>query len=128
MFGYRGELFSIDSGYANEVFAVPVNKMYEGNLYEVYDNCLSTITQKQDYTQSDFVFFRANANRIANITMSISGRRFATNYWHLIVSGHIEFFMKQYGNLYRYSNEGCESISFKCQTEVVLKKTKSLCV
>jgi hypothetical protein len=42
--------------------------------------------------------------------LKLTGREVVTNYTHSLTSGHIVFFMKEWRNLYRFSNQG-----WKCQ-------------
>jgi hypothetical protein len=41
--------------------------------------------------------------------LKLTGREGVTNYTHSLTSGHIVFFMKEWRNLYRLSNQGWES-------------------
>jgi hypothetical protein len=40
--------------------------------------------------------------------LKLTGREGVTNYTHSLTSGHIVFFMKEWRNLYRFSNQGWE--------------------
>ncbi len=43
------------------------------------------------------------------VWMSLVGRDGITNYTHIVSSGHLAFYMKEWGNLYRYSQQGWEA-------------------
>ena len=39
------------------------------------------------------------------------GKDIATNYWHMLLLGHVLWFMNRLGNLYQYSNQGWEALN-----------------
>jgi hypothetical protein len=42
-----------------------------------------------------------------------------TNYIHVLASGHISYFLKKYGCLYLYSQQGWESLNSTIQTFIM---------
>jgi len=46
--------------------------------------------------------------------VNLTGTRHVTNFIHMIAgSGHLVYYVKQFGNLYKYSNQGWESLNQK---------------
>jgi hypothetical protein len=66
----------------------------------------SLIEQHQDFS---------NLHRASNIFMDqwikMCGTKQMTNYVHIIDSGHLTYFAKRYGNLYRYFQQGWEALN-----------------
>ena len=44
------------------------------------------------------------------------GVELITNYMHLLGAGHVEYFLTKYRNLYRYNQQGWESLNNKITT------------
>ena len=78
-------------------------------LFFHFDCLLSILEKRDNYTDSDLQSFRLHASNFGIVSLSISGKRFCTNYWHLLVSGHLEEYMRIHRNLYRLCNESWEA-------------------
>jgi hypothetical protein len=53
--------------------------------------------------------FQTRANVWNVVWMSLVGPDGITNYTHIISSGHLAFYIKEWGNLYKYSQQGWET-------------------
>jgi hypothetical protein len=47
----------------------------------------------------------------AYVELSGAGKEGVTNYLYMLGSGHIKYYMKMHGNLYKYSQQGWESLN-----------------
>ena len=52
--------------------------------------------------------FQRVADTFYILWIELNGREGVTNYIHSIGTGHILFFLRKYGNLYKYSQQGWE--------------------
>jgi len=71
------------------------------------------ILRKKDenYTQEELLQYKVDMNYFSSVMIKIFGRKMFTNYFHFIVSGHIYEYMKEWGNLNRYSQQGWEALN-----------------
>ena len=76
-----------------------------------YRVSMNILRQKEDYTDDTIIEFQKNIDVMYKLMIRISGLSFITNYIHLLGSGHITYFMYKYKNMYRYSNQGWESLN-----------------
>ena len=87
-----------------------LNHKYKSCGY-YYRKFCEIMIQKQDYSEDDIKDFQKNVDSFMEIWCSIGGKRMMTNYFHMLGSGHIKYYMKEWGNLYRYEQEGWESLN-----------------
>ena len=51
------------------------------------------------------------SNSTYSILMLLFGYPGLTNYWHIVGSMHLAFYLRRYRNLYRYQNQGWEHMN-----------------
>ena len=78
---------------------------------EYYRKFSAIMTQKEDYSEADIDRFQGYVDAFMKVWVSIGGKRMMTNYFHLLSSGHVKYYMTEWGNLYRYEQEGWESLN-----------------
>jgi hypothetical protein len=73
------------------------------------------LQKRSEYTESDINEFQLKINDffVAYIEESGAGIEGVTNYIHMLRSGHIAYYMKSHGNLYKFSQQGWESLNEK---------------
>jgi hypothetical protein len=69
------------------------------------------IEQRHDFTDDDIDRLHIMCNRFMCQWMDLLGSDHMTNYLHIIGFGHLTFFATKYRNLYRYSQQGWESLN-----------------
>jgi hypothetical protein len=67
------------------------------------------VRSKEHYKQQAIEDFQDLADDWFDHYIKLAGRDGCSNYTHLIASGHISFYLKEWGNLYRYSQQGWEA-------------------
>lgn len=77
----------------------------------IYRDMIKVLRQKEDYTKEEIANWQQDADTFFLLWMDLHGRDGLTNYFHMIGAGHIEYFMYRYRNLYRYSQQGWESLN-----------------
>ena len=77
-----------------------------------YLNCMAKITANAEYTRSDVDELDVLCKTMYHLLITtIGGLEGCTNYFHIIGSGHVVWMAREYGNLWRYRNEGVEAFN-----------------
>jgi hypothetical protein len=75
-------------------------------------NELMEVAKKRDYFEiQDVHEFQDQADEWFLKWHALHGRDGMTNYIHMISSGHLAFYLKEWGNLWKYSQQGWESLN-----------------
>jgi hypothetical protein len=74
-------------------------------------NLWKMIEQRSDYTDKDLDKLHVMCNKFMTQWLDLLGLDHKTNYIHIVVSGHLTFFATKYRNLYRFSQQGWESLN-----------------
>ena len=84
---------------------------------DLYQRYCEIMTQHHDYTDEAIENFQNLVDEFMQLwciggKIFPEGRRGMTNYFHMLSSGHIKFYMNRWRNLYRYEQEGWESLNW----------------
>jgi hypothetical protein len=84
-------------------------------MIEDYQHAMRILRKWSEYTEDDIVTFQLKIDNFfsAYIEKSGAGKEGVTNYIHILGSSHIQYYMKTHGNLYKYSQQGWESLNEK---------------
>jgi hypothetical protein len=75
-------------------------------------NDLMKVSRKRDYFEIDDIHnFQDQADKWFFKWHALHGRDGMTNYIHMIASGHLAFYLKEWGNLWKYSQQGWQSLN-----------------
>ncbi len=79
------------------------------------DNLHVLIDKQSEYMEQDIICFQTKIDDFftAYVEQSGVGKEGVTNYIHMLGSSHISYYMKTHGNLYKYSQQGWESLNEK---------------
>jgi hypothetical protein len=77
------------------------------NLLPMWD----WIEKKDDLNENDIVILHKYTAKFMDQWVGLCNGRHMTNYIHVLGSGHLTYAAKQYGNLYRFSQQGWESLN-----------------
>jgi hypothetical protein len=69
------------------------------------------IEKRAEYTSQDIGDLHMMSNQFMDQWMDMLGSKHMANHIHIIGSGHLIFFAKKYRNLYRFSQQGWESLN-----------------
>ena len=70
------------------------------------------ILEKRDnFSDAEIKDCQSKIDSFANVWISLNGDAGVGNYFHYLFSGHVSFFLYRYRNLYRYSQQGWESMN-----------------
>jgi hypothetical protein len=76
-----------------------------------YNSAMLILRQKHKYTGDDIFQFQLMIDRAYLVLRSMYKRDIATNYFHMLSSRHIAWFMEAVGPLNNYSNQGFEALN-----------------
>jgi hypothetical protein len=69
------------------------------------------IEQHNDFSDNDLLQLHFMSNAFMCQWVDLYGLTHMTNYIHILGSGHLPYFAKKYGNLYRFSQQGWEAVN-----------------
>jgi len=80
-----------------------------------YRDALIILRQREEYTDQDIETFQAKMDDffVAYVEKSGAGKEGITNYIHMLGSAHVKHYMKRHRNLYKFSQQGWESLNEK---------------
>lgn len=77
-------------------------------LRAILEEYCALIAQRADFTQEDLEHERGLADSWGSLAIDLFGEKMIRLYSHKAVAGHINWHMRQLGNLYSFSNQGWE--------------------
>ncbi len=80
-----------------------------------YRFAMKLLTKHCDLSEEELEQFQDHADDFFELWVKIFGVEGITNHIHLLGSGHMSFFLKNYGCLYLYSQQGWEALMGKVQ-------------
>jgi len=114
---YRGRKIMENFGSLVDHCIVEVDKRQKWR-YAVnnYNSAMTILRQKQKYSADDIFRFQLMIDRAYLVLRSLYKKDIATNYFHMLSSRHIAWFMETVGPLNNYSNQGFEALNrlMKC--------------
>ena len=72
--------------------------------------------KKENYTQDEIENFQKNIDLWFSDYVALNGKAGCTNYTHVLAAGHVRDYMKRWGNLSKFSNQGWESLNAMIKT------------
>jgi hypothetical protein len=85
------------------------------SLIENYSAAMEILLMRSEYTDEDISTFQRHIDNFfeAYVEKLGAGKEGVTNYIHMLASGHIRYYMITHRNLYKYSQQGWESLNEK---------------
>jgi hypothetical protein len=90
------------------------NEALQGKWYALSDtmvNMWTLIEQHDDYNDDQLDNLHLTCSSFMNQWIDITGPEHITNYIHILGASHVTYFARKYRNLYRYSQQGWESLN-----------------
>jgi hypothetical protein len=72
---------------------------------------METARKRETFTEGEIGEFQHLADEWFERWLALHGRDGLTNYIHMVASGHLSFYMREWGNLYKYSQQGWEAFN-----------------
>ena len=79
----------------------------------LYKRVIELARQKDDYTAEEIETYKDYCDKMANMWIPFFGAEGMTKYFHMMLSGHLRWYMLNYRNLYRYEQQGWEDLNSK---------------
>jgi hypothetical protein len=67
--------------------------------------------QREDFTDEEIDTFSSQCDDFFELWVDLTGLEGMTNYIHMIGCGHMTYYLKEWKNLYRYSQQGWEALN-----------------
>jgi polyhydroxyalkanoate synthesis regulator protein len=80
-----------------------------------YKEAMKILTTHRSLTEEEMERFQDKIDDFYETWIDLFGEEGITNYIHLLGSGHMLYFLKKYGCLYIYSQQGWEDLNNRCQ-------------
>ena len=77
---------------------------------ELYKLSMEQVRSRNHFNEPRLLSFQKTVDDFADLWLDLNGKHALSNYMHDLFSGHVFYFLKRYGNLYRYSQQGWEHI------------------
>ena len=82
------------------------------SLVSHYRHALIVLRKKENaYTNDDIMSFQTHIDIFAQHWIALHQDKGLTNYLHLLMSGHAKSYVKEWGNLHNYSQQGWEALN-----------------
>lgn len=93
------------------------------DLVMQYSMAIRILRKRSEYTDNDIETFQNLIDSFFKSYVNETGSEGVTNYIHMLASGHIKYYMEIHRNLYKYSQQGWESLNSKYK-QVFFKHTQ----
>ena len=67
--------------------------------------------QREDFSDEEIEAFGTHCDDCFELWVDLTGLEGMTNYIHMIGSGHMTYYLREWRNLYRYSQQGWEALN-----------------
>jgi hypothetical protein len=109
---YRGRKIMENFGSLVDHCIVEVDKRQKWRYaVNYYNSAMTILRQKQKYSADDIFRFQLMIDHAYLVLQSLYKKDIATNYFHMLSSRHIAWFMETVGPLNNYSNQGFEALN-----------------
>lgn len=77
----------------------------------MYKKFMKTLRKKEDFTEEEIEQVQCEIDEFAQIWIPLFGKDGMTNSFHMLIYGHISYYLYKWKNLYRYKQQGWESLN-----------------
>jgi hypothetical protein len=94
------------------------------DVVERWLEVMKTAKKRETFTEAEIGKFQHLADKWFERWFVLWGRDTMTNYIHMVASGHLAFYMREWGILYKYSQQGWEAFNsliksvYFCRTHI----------
>ena len=83
------------------------------DMISQYITAMKILRKRSEYTTQDITVFQNLMDDFFEKYVAETGNEGITNYIHMLASGHIKYYMEVHKNLYKFSQQGWESLNSK---------------
>jgi hypothetical protein len=81
------------------------------DVISLWINLMEFARKRSDFTEQDVLDFQDLADDFFELWIELKHLDGLGNYFHMIGAGHLAFYLREWGNLFRYSQQGWESMN-----------------
>ena len=68
--------------------------------------------KKEDFTDEQIEIFQDHCDKFTDAWLTLHpGDKGMTNYFHIVAAGHLRYYLQEWRNLYRFSQQGWEGMN-----------------
>jgi hypothetical protein len=100
-------------------FALPnhaVRREKWNKCISLYREVLVLLKQREDFTDEEIETFQDKCDEFYDGWIDLLGKDGVTNYFHMFGAGHLAYYLREWRNLWRYSQQGWEAFNAKFKT------------
>jgi hypothetical protein len=101
----------IDAIFDKEEYAAQRDTWHD--MISDYCMAMEILRKRSEYRDEDITLFQDLMDSFFEKYVSLCGCEGITNYIHMLGSGHIKYYMETHRNLYKFSQQGWESLNSK---------------
>jgi hypothetical protein len=75
-------------------------------------NIFETMSQHEDFTDEELDVLQVCFYDFSDLWITLCGRDGTSNYIHLIITGHLMYYLRKWRSFYWYENEGWEHLNY----------------
>jgi hypothetical protein len=80
-------------------------------IFKMLHHIFETLSQREDFTDQDIDELQVEIDSFSVKWVELIGRDGISNYIHMMITGHIIYYLRKWINYYHYENEGWEHIN-----------------
>jgi hypothetical protein len=101
----------------SELCIIDEERLEEWNeVISLWINLMEFARKRSDFTEDEILDFQDQADDFFERWIDLKHRDGLGNYFHLVGAGHLSFYLREWGNLFRYSQQGWESMNSLIKT------------
>jgi hypothetical protein len=75
-------------------------------IFKMLHNIFETLSQREDFTGQEIDELQVEIDSFSVKWVELTGRDGISNYIHMMITGHIIYYLRKWRNYYGYENEG----------------------
>jgi hypothetical protein len=80
-------------------------------IFKMLHDIFETLSQRQDFSDQEIDEIQVEIDSFSVKWVELTGSDRISNYIHMMITGHIIYYLRKWRNHYRYENEGWEHIT-----------------
>jgi hypothetical protein len=109
-------LAAMDDGLVHQLFGQhseisEAEKETWSAIFKMLHEIFETLSQREDFTDQEIDELQVEIDSFSAKWVELTGRDVNSNYTHMMITGHIIYYLRKWRNYYRYENGGWEHIN-----------------
>jgi hypothetical protein len=86
------------------------------DVISIWINLMEFARKRSDFSEQEIEDFQDMADDFFERWIDLKQKDALGNYFHMVGAGHLSFYLREWGNLFRYSQQGWESMNSLIKT------------